>query len=125
MNTIITYKYYDQKGRRLAIMAKKLNETHTEITIITCSKLDQFNKRFARHALSLCSNTGKVVINKEEIHPQTVVIAHYGEFRKSFFEWASDNYYKIEYGVKNYNVTYLVGKTHKFVTHMEANHKLW
>lgn len=125
MNTIICYKYYDQKGRRLAIMARQLNETHTEITIITCSKLDQFNKKEARQALLNVELGTKPVIKSEEVHPQTVIIAHYGEFRKSFFEWTSDNYYKIEYGKKTYNTTSLVGKMHKFIIHVEPNHKLW
>lgn len=88
---IITYKYYDSKKRRLAIMARPMDLEHTEITIITCSKQDQFNKKFARMALESFDKTYITF----EVHPQKLIIAHFGDFKRTFFDWANRTYFKM------------------------------
>lgn len=43
-----TNRYYDQKGRRLAVFCRYLNANEAEIFTLTCSKDDQFSKKYAR-----------------------------------------------------------------------------
>lgn len=43
-----TFRYYDHKGRRLAVFCRYLNATEAEIFTLTCSKDDQFSRKYAR-----------------------------------------------------------------------------
>ena len=47
METYSTFQYYDQKSRRLAVFCRFLNSIEAEIFTLTCSKEDQFNKKYA------------------------------------------------------------------------------
>lgn len=48
LNYVSCYKFYDYKGRRLAAFARYKDYTEVEIFILTCSKDDQFSRKFAR-----------------------------------------------------------------------------
>jgi len=50
------YKMYDEKGRRLAIFAKRKG-TKVMFTVYTCSKQDSFNKKAAYKAYTDGNNT--------------------------------------------------------------------
>lgn len=98
--TIITYKYYDGIGRRLAILGKKLDDTHVGIAIICCSKKDSFCKREAREAFKSMINKEEPKIYGEKAHPQNKVITFGGDeitnWKKEFYRWCKDNYFKKE-----------------------------
>ncbi len=47
-NIATTYKYYDKKGRRLAVFCRYVSPTEAEIVTFTCSKEDKFVKKFAQ-----------------------------------------------------------------------------
>ena len=44
MRTFVSFQYYDQKGRRLTICGDVV-DSNLQITVITCSKNDQFVRR--------------------------------------------------------------------------------
>lgn len=111
---IVTYKYYDEKKRRLA-MAANINDNGTiSIHYITCSKKDPFNKKEIRAALEKDFNGKKAYINEKKVihhegvgvkntietvvipvHPHRLVIeSYFPSWEKSFFTWANGNFYK-------------------------------
>ena len=128
-SVIITYKYYDDKKRRVAIMAKKLPLQHTEITIITCSRKDAFNKHKARKVLICLNTVGTTTLDGIEYHPKTVIINNNGKFKDTFFQWANDNYYKMREGTVVYHTleavrgnTSLILKENKRVQKMDKRY---
>ncbi len=124
-NVIITYKYYDDRKRRVAIMAKKLPLEHMEITIITCSKKDAFNKKFARNALTLLDVADTVRVMGAEFHPKRVILSHAGKFKDTFFEWCNDNYYKMREGFATYHTIEAVrGNTHLILQEVKHVQKM-
>lgn len=97
METAITYKFYDDKGRRMTIFGKKIDETHIEVTLIKCSRKDSFNKKEAREAINSIVTSGKGKINGEPVHPSTVVIGPASvNWKKEFYKWCKENYFKRE-----------------------------
>lgn len=124
---IVTYKYYDDRKRRLAIMASPLDSNQTEITIIRCSRKDSFNKKEIRAALEHISKGGEAYLNETRrvkregekssreviqvpLHPQKFVIENYfKDWRKSFFTWADGNLFKVKRRLVAYDEVYLVG----------------
>ncbi len=90
----VTYKFYDEKGRRLSIFAeelKELEENEMEITVITCSKHDQFSRAEAKH-LYAGYNWGKPYCN-----PQTFIVPIKDNKPKwTFINWCRENYYHKE-----------------------------
>ncbi len=48
MDYVSTYGFYDYKGRRIAAFCRFIAPTEAEIFLLTCSKEDLFNKKFAR-----------------------------------------------------------------------------
>lgn len=134
-SVIITYKYYDDKKRRVAIMARKIPLRHTEITIITCSRKDAFCKNKVRRALEQyheplkMGQSPRAIINGEEAHPKTVIINNNGKFKDTFFEWANDNYYKMREGTVVYHTleavrgnTSLILREDKYVQKMDKRY---
>lgn len=81
---MITYRYYDKKGRRLTIGAEQEGSS-VIIKVITCSLDDQFCKRVGREALS--SADGDFDITLYEIPNSLLTI-------KSFLLWCDENFYK-------------------------------
>jgi hypothetical protein len=43
-----TFKYYDKKGRRLAVFCRFISPTEAELFTLTCSEEDQFQRKYAR-----------------------------------------------------------------------------
>ena len=82
---IICYKYYNSKKQRLAIKAEQFEDQLT-ITILKCSAKEAFNKKFARAAL-----TGKAIT---KVHPEKYVIKHHGDPKKTFFQWANQEFFR-------------------------------
>jgi hypothetical protein len=95
MKQIITYKFWDSKKRRLAILAQEIDLEHTEITIITCSRKDPFTKYKVRKALLDSAKGIQSFIDKDLVHPEKIIIAHHGDFARSFFDWANRTYFKM------------------------------
>lgn len=58
-NVAVTYNYYDDRGRRLAVFCRFVSPTEAEIFTLTCSRDDHFEKRIARAAYSQYIHTGK------------------------------------------------------------------
>ena len=86
----ITYAFYDEKGRRLSIFAKQ-KDKELEITIITCSKKDQFSKKEAK-SLYAQVNWGKTTCK-----PQRFTIPIKDDKPKwTFINWCRENYYHKE-----------------------------
>lgn len=48
----ITYKFYDQKKRRLSIFGKQIDSENIEITTIPCNKKDRFCKKVSMDLLT-------------------------------------------------------------------------
>jgi len=103
---IITYVYYTGKQQRLAIHAKE-NGDNIEITVLKCSKKDQFTKKFARQALALCEKSDVVRLYGELLHPEKFVIDKREDFRKTFFEWADGQYFKLKLDSLRFNTVEL------------------
>lgn len=88
-----TYKFYDEKGRRLAIFANE-NGDHLEAKIYTCSKSDQFHKWMIRNVAE-----GEVLLFENyapvEFTPQEVKIPiEDGKPGRSFMEYLHRNFWK-------------------------------
>lgn len=88
----LTYKFYDQKGRRLAIMGNVQDSGRIDIIVITCSKKDDFNKSVVRQALLNISNIGKAEIEEQEVHPQFFTINTTERPKFTFIKWCQENY---------------------------------
>ena len=48
MRVLKTFKFYDSKERRLAVFCRELSDTSVEFFTLTCSKSEQFSKKFAK-----------------------------------------------------------------------------
>lgn len=103
MKSITTYKYYDEKGRRLAIRAKKVSEFEVDITVLICSKKDAFRKKFARQALDLLDLHDEVRLYGDLLHPQRFTILNNSEFAKTFFNWANNSFFKLKDSFRTYS----------------------
>jgi len=96
---IITYKYYTSKQQRLALLATEIIKEeipYMEITVLKCSKKDEFKKSFARQALKLLQSCDTVRLYGELLHPERIIIPITSNFRKDFFNWADTTYFKIK-----------------------------
>lgn len=88
-------KRYDNNGRRVAIFGKKLegeNVGKLAISIIRCSRKDQFSKKFARAEYESYTDNGTCV----ECHPEAMVInmKEADKPKYSFQWWINDNFYR-------------------------------
>lgn len=97
--TVICYSYYDERKRRLAIMAEDKGE-NIDVTVITCSRKDPFTKKEARRALENSSLGQETYIGEDLVHPQKFTIINNGQFKEEFFKWVSSNYLKLHYQAK-------------------------
>ena len=117
-NKITTYKFYTHRKQRLAIRAID-NQNHIEVTVLTCSKKDAFNKKFARQALNLLETSDTVRLYGQLLHPQRIIVDYVGDFRESFFNWAEDFYFKIGYKTDYVRVTQLEKKNERIYVSQE------
>ena len=110
---ITTYKYYNEKRQRLAIRAYNIRENKMDILVLTCSRKDDFSKKFARHSFKLIEDfPGKEIhVDGQLIHPQEFTLNFEdGKAAKTFFDWCKKRYLKkIEY-CDTYRVTALEGE---------------
>lgn len=86
-----TYKYYDQKGRRLSVFCRFLDDDTAEIYTLTCSKKDQFSKNFAVKSYKSYINNGvtktRPLIKKIERKKNLKEIS-------TLIDYCNDNYFK-------------------------------
>lgn len=89
----VTYKFYDDKDRRLSIFGKYDEENKTMgIHVITCSKKDSFNKEFAREQYKLM--TSDILSNficKPEIYNIPVTN---GKPKATFLDFCKSKYHR-------------------------------
>lgn len=108
---VYTYKFFDDKKRRLAIQGEKIDDTHVEMTIIRCSTKDSFSKKFARTALNLLDSSDKVTVDKQLLHPERRIIAWSSKtltnWKKEFYRNCAENFYKKTYTRKYIKVELL------------------
>lgn len=99
-----TYKFYDEKGRRMAIFAS-MTETNKEgeagplhIITITCSKKDQFSKKWAKVAFeALQRPLLKGEVRELPFHPnQYFVNIKDNKPKWTFIRWCEEMFYKRE-----------------------------
>lgn len=102
METYATYKFYDEKGRRLAIFGRLVSDgaiekqeggvtftnLHLQIYVVTCSNKDRFNKRKA----NLIFNGRSA--GESEKGEFLVALEDAGKPKWTFIKWCEDNYYK-------------------------------
>ncbi len=91
-----TYQYYDDQGRRLSISGEVKSGNVLEVTVVTCTRKDQFNRSFGRQALSSLRSSDNVTINEDLIHPYRDDVIFSGEMkpRSAFFAYCNANYRK-------------------------------
>lgn len=94
---MITYKFYDNRGRRLAIFGYPMRG-YIQAYIITCSNKDKFCKRNARTAIENYLSEKKPHFLEWDkpvlVHPIVVSIPiHDNKPQQSFIEWCHKNYY--------------------------------
>lgn len=102
-----TYRFYDEKGRRLAIFAEDFGQgKELKITIITCSQKDQFSKVRAKKLFEKCHIDPAACA----CHPTIIRIPVINDKPKwTFIHWCQDNYFKRIPVVAAYN-TYGIGR---------------
>jgi len=78
-----TYSFYDNKGRRMALFCKRVDENNVEIATIVCSKKDQFNKAVANK-----------MYNDPEVKKNTVLMPTKigSNIGKEFISYCRSNY---------------------------------
>lgn len=101
MNTeqdyLVTYRFFDEKGRRLSIFSRWMKKRSVLIiTVITCSKKDQFSKQYARDLFEEWRNPiGKPYPG--EVHPiQLSLPIENNKPKYTFLKWCKENYFKKE-----------------------------
>ena len=104
MKELITYKFYDHKGRRLAIFGREIGGGNMEIFILTCSKKDMFCKETAREVWN--SYLGDF-INMYDVHPETVIIPCGFTPNRCFFNYCKTNFLKEYEGYALVKIKYL------------------
>ena len=98
METLMTYKFYDQDGRRLAIFGKYVpKHPHggnplLHITVIPCSKKDQFSVKVAKRMYDEI-NDGKVY-EELPVHSYFSTNVKNGKYKAEFLKFCNINFYK-------------------------------
>lgn len=95
-----TYKFYTKKGQRLAVFGQVTPEGYIKIFILTCSKDDQFSKKFALECYNNFIKDGKTIYvdkegNPQEFHPYQETIKVIDEKPKfTFIKYCKLNLYR-------------------------------
>lgn len=103
----VTYKFYDEKGRRLSIFATpvfvvgKLEKelptaaNYLQVTIIPCSKKDTFSKKTGIGVFEEFKSLQRdAFLTNENVIELHVPIAD-GKPKTSFLRWCEANYFKL------------------------------
>jgi hypothetical protein len=91
-NVLRTYKFYDAEGRRLAIFGKLLDANSLEIYALTCSKHDQFSKKFAAKAYDSYFSFVEATIGRPDV--VTIPISANDLPMDKFIHWCETVYFK-------------------------------
>jgi hypothetical protein len=94
-NLYVSYKFYDDHKRRLAIFGEHFPESNIiEIAVFTCSNKDHYSKKTAREAFELlCKSVNEC--NEHHFHPMLSVIDVVdNKPGKSFITWCEEHFYK-------------------------------
>jgi len=83
-NKMITYQYYDKKGRRLTISAEQ-KDSSVRIEVITCSLDDSFCKKVGREAL--VTGKGGFTVSVYTLSNTLLTL-------KVFLSWCDANFFK-------------------------------
>jgi|SRR5882762_5254302 len=119
----VTYKFYDEKGRRLTIVGRivadgaeieqkdgslKFDNEQLEIQVVTCSKHDEFSKKIVRPFIDLLEK-GEYT-DELNFHPEVFHIPIKDDKPKwTFINWCQENYYKREIATFGFDA-YVLGK---------------
>lgn len=92
-----TFKYYDDKKRRLSIFAEKQEDNNLCITIIPCSRKDVFKKQIS---IDLFNNISLGKVENKSFY-QVVIPIIENKPGKTFIDWCEHHCYKSRrlYGV--------------------------
>ena len=103
-----TYKYYNEKGDRLAIFGLEVLPGELHISIFRCSKKDQFSKEAARQAFDCVRaddppmsfykevtspKFSAIIYRKHEVENHVIPVED-GKPKKTFLEYCKSNYFK-------------------------------
>lgn len=94
-NLFITYKFYDDKKRRLSIFGEYFPANGViEIAVFTCSNKDHFSKKTAREAFELLCHSVTECHNGH-FHPMLSIIDVVdNKPGKTFINWCDEHFYK-------------------------------
>lgn len=95
----VTYKFYDDRGRRLSIFCEQCNKEELKITVITCSENDEFKRKTGR-SLYL---SGQVEPHMCKCHPQVFRIPIGDKPHQRFIEWCNNMYLRKVPAIYVYN----------------------
>jgi hypothetical protein len=87
----VTYKFYDEKGRRLTIVGRVVVD-QLEIHVVTCSKHDEFSRKAVKTLVNRLSEG--VDISDLKFHPVIHLIPIKEDKPKwTFINWCRENFY--------------------------------
>lgn len=86
------FKKYNSKGQRMSLFIRALDNFTAEIVEFTCSKDDNFNKKFAREQYEFYSKNG-YTIDSTAIITKINLEAHSLKFTLN--KYANENYYNL------------------------------
>jgi hypothetical protein len=90
---------YDTRGRRLAIFGQieERGSNKMMITILTCSKKDQFSRKIAHGIYKLSRNLTVVNYHGLTPHPEEfeIILENPSTPKKEFLKFVNENYYRI------------------------------
>lgn len=99
--TLITYKFYDEQGRRVAIFGTPKNPDSLIITVITCSKKDNFSKKKAKELYNAWKNWQYVITaldgqRVQIVHPKLVTLTGIteGNYKAAFMVYCNTHFQK-------------------------------
>jgi len=91
----VTYKFYDERGRRLAIFGRDLGDGSLEVITFTCSKKDIFSKSFAKALyFSWMSPNFNIVGGSLSPKVETVKI-HENKPKVTFLDFCKSKYHRL------------------------------
>lgn len=99
MQYYVTYRFYDTKGRRLAIFAVPDNiltsATKLRVLVIACSKKDTFSKNRAKQLFEEFITLKGMGFDATIAHPTEIMIDVRDDKPKfTFLKWCEANYFK-------------------------------
>ena len=90
----LTYRYYNEKKQRMAIRGVIIVPHQMKITMVACSKKDDFDKRKIRTALREIQAGGIGKINNEVLHETSVTILFEESPKYAFIKFCNDHFLK-------------------------------